>query len=178
LTDDACDFGINEPYPWDKKRYAKKFNGPGVRYNVAVAIHSNNICYASGPHFSSVSETRIFRENLGTVIPEDEPVKIDGCTGGNPRQMKPPAGENREDRKQKSVYQGRQETIFSRMKQFNVLDSHFRHNETSEEHTLYKHQVCFDAVLVITQLKLMIGGDRLYDGGEFDVEYYMGHLTL
>jgi hypothetical protein len=64
------------------------------------------------------------------------------------------------------------------MKQFNVLDSSFRHIETSEEHTMYKHQVCFDAVLVITQLKLMIGGDRLYDGGDFDVENYMGHLTL
>jgi hypothetical protein len=178
LTDDACDFGINEPYPWDRKWYAKKFNGPGVKYNVAVAIHSNNICYASGPHYSSVSETRIFKENLGAVIPEDEPVEIDGCTGGDPRQMKPQAGENRQARKQKSIYRGRQETIFSRMKQFNVLDSHFRHNETSEEHTLYKHQVCFDAVLVITQLKFMIGGDRLYDGGDFDVEYYMGHLTI
>jgi hypothetical protein len=178
LTDDACDFGINEPYPWHKKWYAKKFNGPGVKYSVAVAIHSDNICYSAGPFPASTSETRIFRENLGTVIPEDEPVEIDGCTGGDPRQMKPQAGEDRKSRKQKSIYRGRQETIFSRMKQFNVLDSHFHHNETSEEHTLYKHQVCFDAVLVITQLKFMIGGGRLYDGGDFDVEYHMGHLTI
>ncbi|OEU05889.1 hypothetical protein FRACYDRAFT_257598 [Fragilariopsis cylindrus CCMP1102] len=164
LTDDACDFGINEPYPWDRKWYAVKFNGPGVKYNVAIAIHSDNICYASGPHFSGESETTIFKENLGTAIPEDEPVEIDGCTGGDQRQMKPQAGDNRKVRKQKSIFRGRQETIFSRMKQFNVLNSHFRHNETSEEHTLYKHQVCFDAILVITQLKFMIGGDQLFDG--------------
>jgi hypothetical protein len=82
LTDDACDFHINEPYPWSKKWCSQKFNGPGVKYTVAIAIHSNNICYASGPFPASVSETRIFRENLGSAIPEDEPVEIDGCTGG------------------------------------------------------------------------------------------------
>jgi hypothetical protein len=60
------------------------------------------------------------------------------------------------------------------MKQFNVLDTHFHHTSTEEGLYMLKHQRCFDAVLVITQLKLMIGGDKFFDAGEMDeVEYVM-----
>jgi hypothetical protein len=37
-----------------------------------------------------------------------------------------------------------------------------------------KHQMCFDSVLVITQLKLMMKVDKLFDAGEIDeVDYVM-----
>jgi hypothetical protein len=38
---------------------------------------------------------------------------------------------------------------------------------------MHKHQICFDSVLVITQLKLMIGVDKLFDAGDIDVQYVM-----
>jgi hypothetical protein len=111
---------------------------------------------------------------LGLEIPDDEPAEGDAGPGGDPRLMKPLAGPSTVARKQKSSYRGRQETVFSRMKQFNVLDTHFHHTCTDEGEHMLKHQKCFKAVLVVTQLKLMIEGDKILDAGKMDeVKYIM-----
>ena len=60
------------------------------------------------------------------------------------------------------------------MKQFHILDSAFRFSTNDFEKIKYKHGACFDAILVITQLKLMIGGEKLFRAPEFAVRYYMG----
>jgi len=60
------------------------------------------------------------------------------------------------------------------MKQFHILDSAFRFSTNDFEKIKYKHGACFDTILVITQLKLMIGGEKLFRAPEFDVRYYMG----
>ena len=44
---------------------------------------------------------------------------------GDPRLMRPLMGTTSMARKQKSVYRARQESIFSKMKQFQVLDTRF-----------------------------------------------------
>jgi hypothetical protein len=174
LTLDCTDCKINEPFPFSTKWLSVKFRGPGMKYEVAIAIYSNNICWGNGPFHGSRNESRIFREGLGLEIPGDEPVEVDAGPGGDQRLMKPLAGATSIARKQKSKYRGRQETVFSRMKQFNVLDTHFHHTSTEEGLYMLKHQRCFDAVLVITQLKLMIGGDKFFDAGDMDeVEYVM-----
>jgi hypothetical protein len=173
LTLDCTDCMINEPYPFHSMWSSVKFRGPGVKYEVAIAIYSNNICWGNGPFPASSNESRIFHERLGTELPVDEPVEVDSGPGGDDRLMKPGAGEGFQQRKAKSVYRGRQETIFSRLKQFKVLDSHFRHTDSDKEVMLYKHQSCFDAVLVITQMKLMFGGDKLFNGGDKPGVYYM-----
>jgi hypothetical protein len=145
-----------------------------MKYEVAIAIYSNNICWSNGPFFASANESRIFREGLGLELPGNEPVEVDAGPGGDPRLMKPLAGRSTVARKQKSKYRGRQETVFSRMKQFNVLDTHFHHTCTDEGLYMLKHQRCFDCILVVTQLKFMIGGDRFFDAGKMDeVEYVM-----
>ena len=40
LTGDCSNFHINEPSPWNTKWYSKKFNGPGLKYLIAIAIYS------------------------------------------------------------------------------------------------------------------------------------------
>jgi hypothetical protein len=173
LTLDCTDCMINEPYPFLKMWCSVKFRGPGMKYEVAIAIYSNSICWCNGPFPASTNESRIFHERLGTELPVDEPVEVDSGPGGDDRLMKPDAGSGFKQRKAKSVYQGRQETIFSRLKQFKVLDSHFRHTDSDKEVMLYKHHSCFDAVAVVTQMKLMFGGDTLFDGGDPPDAYYM-----
>jgi hypothetical protein len=177
LTLDCTDCMINEPYPFHPKWRSIKFSGPGVKYEVAIAIYSNNICWANGPFPGSVNESRIFHERLGMELPHYEPVEVDSGPGGDNRLMKPDAGMGFGQRKAKSVYRGRQETIFSRLKQFKVLDSHFRHSDSDVEVMLYKHQSCFDAVVVVTQMKLMFGGDKLFNGGDKPGTYYMPRDT-
>jgi hypothetical protein len=174
LTGDCSDFKVNEPFPWNKKWMSPKFRGPGMKYEVCLAIYSPNICWSNGPNYGSASEGTIFRTGLGLELPDDEPVEVDAGVKGDPRLMKPLMGMTSLARKQKSVYRARQETIFNRMKQFNVLDTHFHHTCTEEVDYMHKHQICFDSVLVITQLKLMIGVDKLFDAGKIDeVEYVM-----
>ena len=60
------------------------------------------------------------------------------------------------------------------MKQFHILDSAFRFSTNDFEKIKYKHGACFDTILDITQLKLMIGGEKLFRAPKFDVRYYMG----
>jgi hypothetical protein len=174
---DCTDCMINKPYPFLPKWLSVKFGGPGLKYEIAIAIYSNNICWANGPFPASVNESRIFRERLGTELPEDEPVEVDSGPGGDNRLMKPDAGMGFGQRKSKSVYRGRQETVFSRIKQFKVLDSHFRHTDSDKEVMMYKHQSCFDAVVVVTQMKLMFGGDKLFNGGDKPGAYFMPRDT-
>jgi hypothetical protein len=173
LTLDCTDCMINEPYPFLPMWVSQKFKGPGVKYEVAIAIYSNNICWCNGPFPASTNESRIFQERLGNELLVDEPIEVDSGPGGDERLMKPDAGSGFKQRKAKSVYRGRQETIFSRLKQFKVLDSHFRHTDSDKEVMLYKHQSCFDAVAVVTQMKLMFGGDKLFNGGEAPDAYFM-----
>jgi hypothetical protein len=174
LTGDCSDFKINEPFPFHTKWCSPKFRGPGMKYEVCLAIYSPNICWSNGPHYASASEGTIFKTGLGMELPADEPVEVDAGVKGDPRLMRPLMGVTSLARKQKSVYRARQESIFSRMKQFNVLDTHFHHTCTEEVDYMKKHQICFDSVLVITQLKLVLKVDKLMDVGEIDeVEYVM-----
>jgi hypothetical protein len=63
------------------------------------------------------------------------------------------------------------------VKQFKILDSHIRHTDSDVEVMLYKHQPCFDAVVVVTQMKLMYGEDELFNGGNKPGAYYMPRDT-
>jgi hypothetical protein len=46
---DGTDFHIREPEPFDPEWYTKKFNGPGVRYEVGIAIQTGYIVWVNGP---------------------------------------------------------------------------------------------------------------------------------
>jgi hypothetical protein len=127
LTLDCTDCRINEPFPFNRKWFSVKFKGPGMKYEVAIAIYSNNICWSNGQFYGTMYESKIFREGFGLEIPDDESVEVDASPGGDPQLMKPLTGPSTVARKQKSSHRGRQETIFSRMKQLNVLDTHFHH---------------------------------------------------
>ena len=62
-----------------------------------------------------------------------------------------------EERKMKSNARAQHEAVNGRLKQFNVLTTHFRHMKPNKKGMLQKHGMCFNAVAVITQLKF-IGG--------------------
>jgi hypothetical protein len=40
---DGTDFQINEPTPFSKGYYSHKFNGPGLRYEIALNIMTGDI---------------------------------------------------------------------------------------------------------------------------------------
>ena len=172
LTGDCTDCKIDEPSPWNTKWKSHKFCGPGLQYIVALAIHSNNICFSAGPFPATRNESRTYKEELLPLLPATEPIEVDSGPGGDLRLMGPAAGSSRIIRKKKSVIRGRQETIFNRMKQYNVLETYFHHRATNEEDMMEKHRICFDACLVMTQLKFMTGVDTLFDSPDMTEVLY------
>lgn len=167
---DGTDCPINEPWPFDKKWYSHKFNGPALKYELGVCIRTGHIVWLNGPFPASVSDVKIFRDTLANLLADDEGCEVDGVYGGHPKLKAPEVRTSREDGKQKSIVRGRHENINGRLKIYNVLNIPFRHLQPRHE-MMHKHSLCFYAVAVITQMKLSIGGEELYDVA-YDVTYY------
>ena len=156
LTVDGTDCPINEPWPFDGKWYSEKFNGPAIKYEVAVCIQTSHICWVNGPFPASKNDNAIFKDGLATHLADDEAVEADSGYAGD--QLKTPTvATSRRERKMKSVARGRHENVNGSLKVFNVLNAPFRHLKPRDK-VLKKHGICFTAVAVITQLKFKLCG--------------------
>ena len=173
ISVDGTDCPVFEPYPFDRKMLSHKINGPGVKYEVAVCLKTGKIVWINGPFIASVNDGRIFREGLSTLLCRDECVECDKGYLGDDKMRLPHMGFTSKERKMKSNARAQQECINGRLKQFNVLTTHFRHMKPNREGMLKKHGMCFTAVAVITQLKLTVGGESIFAKGlEYDVNYF------
>ena len=72
----------------------------------------------------------------------------------------------------KSNARAQHEIVNERLKQFNILTTHFRHMKPDKESMMERHGMCFRAVAVITQLKFMNGENIWNDGLDYDVHYF------
>lgn len=170
MSVDGTDCPVMEPHPFDKKWYSEKLNGPGVKYEVAVCIKTGEITWFKGPFPASASDSTIFKEDLATKLLQYEGVEADAGYRGHPALKNKMTSVSREQRKQKGVVRSRHEIINSRLKQFNVLNFPFRHLKLGSPDMLFKHGICFGAIVVITHLKMRSG-----EGTTFDVEYNIGY---
>jgi len=170
MSVDGIDCMVNEPWPFDKKWYSQKFNGPAVKYEVGVCIKTGHIVWASGPFVGSASDGTIFAEGLGNgILMDDEDVEVDAGYKGHAKMKSPTVAKSRIDRKQKSQVRGRHENVNGRLKTYNVLNIPFRHLNPRGD-VMRKHGLCFDSVAVITQLKFN-NNDSLLCGVNYDVTY-------
>ena len=129
--------------------------------------------WINGPFAGSKNDGTIFREGLGTLLHEDEAVEVDQGYAGDNKMKLPGMGKDSKERKMKSNTRAQQEAVNGRLKQFNVLTTHFRHMKPNKEGMMRKHGMCFNAVAVITQLKFILGGESIFaDGLEYDVHYF------
>ena len=156
ISTDGTDCPIQEPTPFDRRWWSVKFNGPGVRYEVAVALRKSSIVHINGPYACGANpDKKIFGYKLkhkldlagertfvdkGYIGLEDTCTFIDKqglVNGRNSPRM----------RKTVVAIQARHESVFKRMKQFRVLKTKFRHD-------LSLHQYCFRAVAAIVQMNI------------------------
>ncbi|OEU08202.1 hypothetical protein FRACYDRAFT_249990 [Fragilariopsis cylindrus CCMP1102] len=172
MSSDCVDCPVFESWPWSKRMFSKKFNGPGVKYDVGVCIKTGHIVWLDGPFVASASESTIFKNGLGQHICEDEKVEVDSGPKGDSRLVQPHVGNDSKERKQKSVVRGRQEGVNGRMKVYSVLTNHFHHMKDGRENMMNAHGLCFKAVAVITQLKISTGEPIFKDEVEYDVSYF------
>ena len=169
LTVDCTDCPVFEPFPFDREMYSHKHNGPGLKYEVAVCIRTGHIVWINGPFVASVSDPVIFEIGLSNQIGANEVVEADGVYRGPEKAMMPTMGINSAARKQKSVARGRHEVVNGRLKQFSVLTTFFRHSKPNKDSMIEKHELCFTAIAVITQLKFENGGQTF--NVVYDVTY-------
>ena len=165
LTVDCTDCPVFEPLPFHPEMYSHKFNGPGIKYEVAICIRTGHIVWINGPFAASTSDPTIFENGLSNELEENEVVEADGVYRGPDKAMLPQQGIDSAERKQKSVARGRHEVVNGRLKQFNVLTTHFRHMKPNRNAMFERHGFCFTAIAVITRLKFEHGGQT------FDVAY-------
>jgi hypothetical protein len=170
ISIDGTDCPVMEPWPFDKKWYSKKMNGPAVKYEVGVCIRTGEIVWFKGPFCASVNDATIFKEDLAHRLCDDEGVETDAGYKGHDAFKSKQTSVSREQRKQKSQVRARHEIINSRLKQFNVLNFPFRHLKLGSNDMLHKHGICFAAIAVITHLKMLVG-----EGTTYDVEYSIGY---
>lgn len=173
MTIDCTDCPVMEPWPFKEMWYSQKMNGPALKYEVGVCIKTCHIVWINGPHPASANDATLFRENLATLLAEDEAVEVDGVYKGHEKLKAPTVAKSRKERKQKSVARGRHENVNSRLKIYNVLNIPFRHTGefgTRADTMIAKHGICFNTIAVVTQLGFYLEETSLYDV-EYEVEY-------
>lgn len=156
VTVDGTDFAIYEPTPFTPGWYSHKFRGPGLRYEVALAITTGDIVHINGPFpCGNYPDITIFRQKLKQMLADGEMVEADRGYRGEYYHVRTPIDYDSEwEKKQKGKLMARHETVNRRFKQFGVLKQTFRHN-------LGVHRTVFEAVVVITQLNIN-NGEKLF----------------
>ena len=148
----------------DKRYYSHKFKGPAYRYEVAICIRTSSIVWVSGPYFPGQwNDLLIFRDALIHMLGPGERVEADdGYMGECPAKCVCPGGMStrRDQGRLRARVRNRHETLNERLKNFQCIDTRFRHGGV-------KHGYCTHAACVLTQLSIQ-SGEPLMDMREYD----------
>ena len=167
MTVDGVHFRIREPRrDPGSKWYSHKFHGAGVMYLVAVDIRRSRILWIDGPKPASTSERATFEGGLkkdkskdpnalASNIPADKRAVADSALRTCQKATTRMTGQQKELKDFLRRATARQETLFKRFKQFNILSSEFRHG-------FDMHKDVLDAIAVITQYDMNLG-NPLFD---------------
>ena len=166
LSVDCVDKRMREMWPYLKKKsdilYSHKFHGPGLRYEIAVAIISGDICWVNGPFLcGELNDYEIFDLDSGGLTMEldvGERVEADdGYRKGDPFFVKTRSGSTHHPQLSsiRNTVRARHETVNGRM---NMWGAMFK----TWHHSWGKHSTAFFAVAVITQLEIE-NGEPLFE---------------
>jgi hypothetical protein len=145
---DGTDFPINEPVPFDKKWFSHKFHGPGVRYEIGLAIGTGDIVWASGGLPCGEWPDIKIAKDAYTFFAQNELTLADN--GYNDQRF----FKNPTTHLDRTIL-ARHETVNKRLKQFKVLRSRYHH-------PLQKHPKCFHACVNIVQVQIE-KGEKLFE---------------
>ena len=128
-----------------------------------LALEEPRIVHASGPFVPSTADITAFRggtvkdkknwdkDSLYFQLPEGKMIVADGGLNGEPSKITTSSPEHpKEMRLWIGNALARQETMHTRLKNFNILGHRFRHGKSTRE-KMKLHQMAVDAVCVIIQ---------------------------
>jgi DDE superfamily endonuclease len=165
---DGTDFRIKEPHPFSRANYSYKFNGPGIRYEVAVCIRTGDIVWVNGLFQPGLwPDIKIFRLDLAQQLLPGERVEADkGYLGEYPGRVKthvPNQGPT--ERGMHAAVAARHETCNERFKRLEMLNAMFR---VTGESLMDKHCIVLHAAAVLIQLEFE-NGSPLYSVDYVDI---------
>jgi len=122
-------------------------NGPGLRYEIGIAIQPGDICWVNGPFFPGLfTDDLIARfKGLWDCLRETELFLADSIYSG--WRAVTPNGRNNPDQYMKKCAAARHENVNSRFKRFAVLRTEFRHGND-------RHGSVFHAIAVVCQIEI------------------------
>ena len=149
---DGTDFRIREPSPFSTKWWSFKFNGPGLRCEIAIEAESGNIVWAYGGFpCGAFPDLIIARKKFVKLLrPGEKAIADRGCKDGRCF-MQAKTGSLHHKGRQNML--ARHENVNRRVKCFDSLSGTFRHDVS-------KHHVFFHAVVNIVQIAIETG-DKL-----------------
>ena len=138
---DGIDFRIQEPTPFNPRWWTHKFNGAGLRYEIAICIQTGECVWINGPIAPCYwTDDKIAKEKgLWDCLGPGEKFLADGVYTG--WRAETPTGHNNYDQYMKAVARARHETFNGRLKRFGVLTQKFRHGV--EKHGPVTHAIAF-----------------------------------
>lgn len=156
---DGVHFRIWEPRKFPStKWYSQKYKKAGLTYEIAVAIHHNQIVWVNGPFPAGENDKKMFDkpDGLRSKLKGNQVCIGDQGYKGDPDKVATRNSlDDGEVKDLKNRAKARQETVNSRLKDFGVLRNPFR---TVGEKRLERHKACLEACLVIIQYELDNGG--------------------
>ena len=151
---DGTDFRIKEPRPFSTKWWSFKFNGPGLRYEIALEIESGHIVWAYGGFpCGRYPDLKIARRRFVKLLkPNEKTIADKGYRYDNHFYH---CKNGRRNNKWIKKILARHENANRRIKSFDCLSETFRHD-------LSLHHVFFHAVANIVQIGIE-NGEKLPD---------------
>ena len=150
---DGTHYRTNEPRDPDMrknpKNYSHKFHLPGLNYEITLHLWLPRCIHAKTGDPASINDKTAFRQELKGKVPLGKRIICDNgyvCFqyGDDKILSFPNTLDTAELKEFKQLACARQENFNKRLKDYRCLRDTFRHGAA-------KHQVCFDAVLVLVQ---------------------------
>ena len=135
----TADGSVNTSY------WSHKFNHPGLSYEIAIAIFSDQIVWVNGPFPAGMSDLQIFKKKgLSTLlIDAKEKAVADGTYTHFAVSQR--GNGSHEWKSAKNRHRARQESVNRRIKVYRCLQDRWRH-----DHNLHGHVV--RAIVMLTQI--------------------------
>ncbi|CAB9523220.1 unknown protein [Seminavis robusta] len=131
VTVDGTDFRIREPGPFSTGWFTKKFNGPGLRYEIAVCIQTGWIVWINGPFpCGEWVDIAISLSSLVHMFEGDERAVADKGYRGYPQYFDCPWRhlDNQQQTSRKALARARHECVNRRLKEWSCLLQRWRHS--------------------------------------------------
>lgn len=154
---DGADVKIYEREPFDTKWFSHRFNGPELRYEIAVSLTFDKILWASGPFECWKNpDIKISFRNLEEHIFDDEGVVADSGYRGTEKCLTPETVQT--NLKLHSKARAQNETVNERLKNFSSLFHVFRHGLDKHKYVffLFSTLLSYFSEVVTFFLKLTI----------------------